>query len=104
MSDASWLTDDVVAAVARHMNDDHADDNVVICRALGGYPEATAATFTGMTTTAARFTASGPDGERTVEIDFADRVTERAEVRTQVAALYHRSAALLGLPPRQSEH
>lgn len=100
MSDAGWLTNEVIAAVARHMNTDHADDNVVICRGLGGYPGATTATFVGMTTTAARFAASGSDGEREIEIPFADEVTERPEVRTQVAALYHRSAAQLGLPPR----
>lgn len=100
MSDAAWLTDDVIAAVAHHMNTDHADDNVVICRGLGACGDATAATFVGMTTKVARFSVTLPDGTHEIEIAFADEVTERAEVRTQVADLYHRSAALLGLPPR----
>jgi putative heme iron utilization protein len=39
---------EAVAQIARHMNDDHADDNVLIVRALGGQPEATAARMSGM--------------------------------------------------------
>ncbi|HET8930343.1 MAG TPA: DUF2470 domain-containing protein [Acidimicrobiales bacterium] len=101
MSGGDWLTDEVITAVAHHMNSDHVDDNVVICRGLGGCDDATAATFVGMTTTVARFSVTGPDGEREIEIEFADEVSERAQVRTEVAGLYHRSAALLGLPPRE---
>ncbi len=100
MSDAGWLGDDVVAAVARHMNTDHVDDNVVICRGLGACEDATAATFVGMTTSAARFSVTVRDGTREIEIPFAEEVTERAQVRARVADLYHRSAALLGLPPK----
>ena len=99
MSD-DWLTDEVIAAVAAHMNDDHADDNVVICRGLGGVPDATSATFVGLTTTAARFSVTDADGTRDVEIAFENEVTERAMVRTEIAGPYHRAAALLGLPPR----
>lgn len=101
MSDDSWLTDEVIAAVTHHMNTDHVDDNVVICRGLGGCDDAIAATFVGMTTTAARFTVTDARGPREVEIAFAETVTERAQVRAEVAGLYHRSAALLGLPPRE---
>lgn len=100
MSGDDWLTDEVIAAVAHHMNADHVDDNVVICRGLGGCDDATAATFVGMTTKVARFTVTEPGGEREIEIGFADEVSERAQVRTEVAGLYHRSAAMLGLPPR----
>ena len=100
MSDDAWLTDEVIAAVAHHMNTDHVDDNLVICRGVGGCTEATAATFVGMTTTVARFSVTVPGGTREIEVPFADEVTERAQVRSEVAGLCHRSAALLGLPPR----
>ncbi len=100
MSGDAWLTDEVVAAVAHHMNTDHAEDNVVICRGLGGVEDAETAEFVGMTTTAAHFRVTTPGGTRQVEVPFAEAVTERPEVRVQVADLYHRSAALLGLPPR----
>ncbi len=95
MTGAEWLTDDVIEAVARHMNTDHADDNVVICRGLGGCPDTIAARFVGMTTTGARFAATVPEGQRDVEVTFAEAVTERSQVRTQVAALYHRSVEML---------
>ena len=39
---------EVVAAIARHMNEDHSADSVLICRALGGQPGTTAATMTGL--------------------------------------------------------
>lgn len=100
MSDDAWLTDDVVDAVAQHMNTDHVDDNVVICRGLGGCGDATAATFVSMTPTAARFAVTTPAGTREIDVAFAAEVTERAQVRAEVAGLYHRSAALLGLAPR----
>lgn len=99
MSDA-WLTDEVVDAVAKHMNTDHLGDNVVICRGLGGVGDATAARFTGLTTTGARFVVTTDAGDQDIEVPFDRPVTERAEVREQVAALYHRSAQILGLPPR----
>ncbi len=101
MSDGAWLTDDVVAAVAEHMNTDHAADNVVICRGLGGHDATASAVFTGMTTREAVFTATDAAGEEVeVRVPFANEVTARPEVRTEVADLYHRSAAMLGLPPR----
>ncbi|WP_417854184.1 DUF2470 domain-containing protein, partial [Actinoalloteichus caeruleus] len=37
------FTADVVAAVVRHRNEDHAEDSLVIRRALGGAPDATRA-------------------------------------------------------------
>lgn len=105
MSDASWLDADALAAIGRHMNEDHAADNVVICQGLGGHDDVVAAVFTGMTTTEAVFAATGTDGTETeVRVPFANEVTARPEVRTEIASLYHRSAAILGLPPRDGEH
>ena len=98
--EADWLTDEVIAAVARHMNNDHAEDNAVICRGVGGRAEVTAARFVGMTTRACGFAITTPDGSSELEVPFANEVTERAEVRAEVAALYHRSAAMLGIAPR----
>jgi hypothetical protein len=95
-----WLTDDVIAAVAHHMNTDHAEDNLVICRGVGGVPDATTAHFEGLDRHSATFVATTPDGTRTVRVPFAAPVTERAAIRAEVAALFHTSAAQLGLPPR----
>lgn len=99
-SEGAWLSPDVVAAVARHMNDDHAEDNVVICRGVGGHPTTTSASFVGLDTTEATFLAVTPDGDFDIRVPFAQPVHDRSDVRVAVAELFHRSAALLGMPER----
>jgi hypothetical protein len=98
---SDWLTPDVVTAVAAHMNGDHPEDCVVICRVLGGRPDTTSAVMSDLDVTAIHFTATGPDGDAAVRIPFAAELTARAEVRAEVARMYHESAAVLGLPPRE---
>lgn len=95
----SPFSPEVVAAIARHMNDDHAEDNVTICRGLGGQPAASAATMTGM----------GPDGlelEATVDgralpvtIPWSAPVTERTQVRSEVVRMHAEASAALGQAP-----
>lgn len=103
MSDGGWITQDVVDAVLAHMNGDHADDCAVICRGLGGRPHTTAARMTALDTVGIELLAAGPDGEEVVRVPFTEPLTERAQVRAEVARMYHESAAALGLPPR-GEH
>ena len=95
------FTPDVVEAVMAHMNGDHPDDCAVICRVLGGRPDTTEARMTGMDADGIEFAAVGPDGEVALRIPFAERLTERPQVRAEVARMYHESAAVLGLPPRE---
>jgi putative heme iron utilization protein len=95
-----WLTDDVVSAVTAHMNGDHAEDNVVICRVAGERPDTTAATLVGLDGDAVEFRTDGPGGERLVRIPFSSPLADRAQIRAEVARMYHDSAAALGLPPR----
>lgn len=97
----SPFTADVVEAVARHMNGDHAEDCVVICRVLGGRDDTTEATMTGLDAEAIEFLATTPEGELTIRVPFSEPLTERAQVREQVARMYHESAAALGLPTRE---
>ncbi len=101
---AGLFTPDVIAAVTRHMNDDHADDNVVICRALGGVPDATAATMTGLDDTGIIFDVTTPAGTTVATIAWAAPVTERPQIRAEVAAMYHRACAELGIAPTVGEH
>ena len=100
MTDA-WLTDDVKRAVMAHMNGDHAEDNVVICRVAGERPDTTAASFVGLDGEAVEFRTEGPSGERIVRIPFSSPLADRAQIRAEVARMYHESAAALGLPPRE---
>ena len=100
-TDEPFPSDAVVAAIMRHMNEDHAEDSVLICRALGGQPGTTAATMTGMDADAIRFDATvAGDDAVAVTVPWQERLTERAQVRAEVVRMYHESCAALGLEPR----
>ncbi|MEV7230213.1 MULTISPECIES: biliverdin-producing heme oxygenase [Polymorphospora] len=91
---------EVVAAISRHMNDDHPADSLLICRALGGRPTATAARMAGMDADGIDFVAT-VDGEPVpVRVPFGERLTQRPQVRKEVVRMYHESCAALGVPPR----
>jgi putative heme iron utilization protein len=96
-----WCTPEVVAAVLAHMNGDHADDCVTLCRALAGQPDATAARMSGLDPDGMDLVATGPAGDVAVRIPFGHRLGARAEVRAEVARLYHEAAERLGLPARE---
>ena len=100
-ADAGWLTDDVKAAVLRHMNEDHPEDCAVICRALGGRPATTAAVLTGMDLEGFDLVATDPDGQHPVRVPFSSPLADRGQIRAEAARMYHESAEALGLPPRE---
>lgn len=91
----SFLTPDVVEAVVRHMNGDHADDNVVICQGVGGRPDVQTATMTGIDEHAIEFSAQTPEGAVPLRIPFDQPLRERPDVREAVARLFRRSEELL---------
>ena len=92
---------DVVEQIALHMNADHAGDNVLIVRALGGVPSATSARMSGMDADGIEFAAVVNDIEVPVRISFAERLTERRQVRAEVVRMYREACAALDLDPRQ---
>ncbi|GIG58044.1 hypothetical protein Lfu02_24160 [Longispora fulva] len=87
---------DVVAAVGRHMNDDHSADSVVICRALGGVPDALVARMTGLDGDGIDFEVTEPVLVA-VRVPWSRALTERAEIRVEVTRMYHEARELLGL-------
>jgi hypothetical protein len=92
--------EDVVAAVLSHMNDDHTDDSLVIVRGFAE-PRATAATMTGLDTEAGEWSAEVAGEKHRVRIPWLGPVSERADIRREVVALYDAGLERLGLPPRQ---
>ncbi|WP_408897282.1 DUF2470 domain-containing protein [Nocardioides sp. R1-1] len=91
----------VVDAVLAHMNGDHLDDNLLIVRAHG-VPEATAASMSDADGEAGTWTVIGPEGplgERRIRWPNGP-ITERAEIRREVVALYDAACAALGVEPR----
>ncbi|UBU14189.1 DUF2470 domain-containing protein [Nonomuraea gerenzanensis] len=94
------FTADAVEAIKRHMNDDHADDGLIIVRGLGGRPDAQTALTSDVDAEAITFTIDG--GER-VRVPWGETLTERAQVRKAVVRLYREACEKLGIPAR-GEH
>ena len=100
---AAPFTPDVVAAVTAHMNGDHADDNVLIVRALGGVPDATSAEMIGCDETGIHFVAATPAGPSSVTVPWGTPIEDRAGIRLEVVRMYHEACTALGVEPRQAE-
>lgn len=94
------FTADVVEQIARHMNSDHAEDNLLIVRALGGIPAATAARMSGVDADGMEFAAVVDGIAVPVRVPFGERLTERHQVRTEAARMYREACAALGVEPR----
>ncbi|WP_067604325.1 DUF2470 domain-containing protein [Nocardiopsis listeri] len=94
---------EVVDAVTRHMNDDHPEDTLVICRGLGGEPDATAARMVGLDAEGGDYVIIVDGTERTMRVPWGEKLTERAQIRWEVVRMYRESCLRLGLSPRR-EH
>ncbi|GAA1685155.1 hypothetical protein GCM10009830_35670 [Glycomyces endophyticus] len=81
----------VVAAICHHMNHDHAEDTLVICRGAGGRPEAASARMTGFDGEGADFAAAVDGGEVAIRVAWARPLTERAEVRPEIVRIFTES-------------
>ncbi|WP_084964133.1 DUF2470 domain-containing protein [Thermoactinospora rubra] len=99
MTSLTPFTPDVVEAIKRHMNDDHADEARIIVRALGGRPDAAQVSTSDVDAEGIEFVA---DGER-VRIPWGETLTERAQARLAVVRLYREACEKLGISPR-GEH
>ena len=96
---------EVVAAVCAHMNDDHVEDSLLIVRSLGGRPEATAASMTGLDDTTAIFVATVDGSDVEVRVPWSETIGERAQIRAEVVRMYHEACAALDIEPRAAaEH
>ena len=93
------FSSDVVAAVLRHMNDDHTDDSLLISRAFGSV-DAGSATMTNLDEHGATFTYLLDAEQHTVVVPWTTTIAERAEIRREVVVMYERACAALGLEPR----
>lgn len=91
---------DVVAAVCRHMNGDHPDDSLLICRTLGGRPDATAATMTGLDEHGADFEVTAAGGVGHVRLPWSTTLTARPQIRLEVVRMYEEACAAAGREPR----
>lgn len=93
------FTPEVVAQIARHMNDDHAEDNVLIVRGLGGIGTASAARMSSLDPDGMDFEATVNGIAVPVRIPFSERLTERRQVRGEAVRMYQQACAALGIAP-----
>lgn len=97
--------DAALRGVLGHMNNDHADDNVLIARAFSPGADVVAAEMTGFDGDGGRWRATTAAGEQ-VQVAIAwpgGAITERREVRREIVALYDAACARLGVTPRPHE-
>lgn len=91
---------DIIDAILRHMNGDHTDDNLLIARAFVD-PAAEASTMTGLDGDGGRWDVTVADTTNSATVPWpAGPITERAEVRREIVALYDGACAVLGVQPR----
>lgn len=91
---------DVVAAVAKHMNEDHTEDSLMIVKTLGDTPDATAAELFHLDGAGVDFKVTVGDEERAVRVPFSRPLTERPAIREELTRMSTEAAAALGIAPR----
>ncbi|NQX28242.1 DUF2470 domain-containing protein [Microbacteriaceae bacterium VKM Ac-2854] len=91
---------EIVAAILSHMNVDHGGDGRTIVRAFAE-PDADSVRMTALDGDAGEWDATVGTETRAVRIPWTTPITERAEIRREIVALYDLAATKLGLPPRE---
>jgi heme iron utilization protein len=84
--------DPVTPAAGRaiaHLNADHADDLAAMVRAFGGYPDADAATCTGIDRYGLDLRVHGPRGTGHARVAFPERLDSADQLRSAATALAH---------------
>ncbi|NEA30881.1 DUF2470 domain-containing protein [Streptomyces sp. SID13031] len=80
---------EIVLAVLRHMNEDHAHDSLLIVRTLGGQPTATSVVLTSIGPDGATFKAMLPTGDSIdVILAWSSTIRERPQFRGEFARWY----------------
>jgi putative heme iron utilization protein len=77
----------------RHLNEDHADALLVIARALGGYPDATAAHCSGLDRRGIDLTVDTPRGRAPARVAFPRPLDAGAQLRAATVDLTRRARA-----------
>lgn len=87
MADAAPFTPDVVAAIVRHMNDDHEADALAIARGRGAVPEATRASVVGLGPEGIELVVEVDGEERHTRVPWGETPTDRPGVRHEIVRL-----------------
>lgn len=79
----------------RHLNDDHPDALLAMARALGGHPDATAASCTGADRYGLDLRVETPRGTAPARVNYAEPISEPDGMRSATVELARRSRSLL---------
>jgi putative heme iron utilization protein len=103
MSEGNPFAGEIVDGVRFHMNRDHRADSLLIVRALGGQPTATAAEVTDLDGTTIEFRAQVAGSDVSVRVPWSQPLTERAQIRAEVTRMYDEACGVLGIEPRAAQ-
>lgn len=94
--------DAALAGVLGHMNDDHADDNLLIARAFSPLADVVTSQMVGFDGDGGDWLVGLADGEEhVIRVPWpGGSITERRDVRREIVALYDESCRRLGVEPR----
>ncbi|MFC0626684.1 DUF2470 domain-containing protein [Kribbella deserti] len=85
----------VVDAVLQHMNEDHAEDCLLIVRMLGGVPDAVAVALTAIDPAGAVYAVGRPQRAAVqVVIPWKSQIVDRPQFRNEFARMYRQAADL----------
>ena len=94
---------DVVAAVLHHMNEDHIEDNVLIVSAFSGR-DVRDATMHDLDEHGGTWHYAFDGEQHELHIPWpSGQLSERAEIRRDIVALYDAACGKLGVEPRPHE-
>jgi putative heme iron utilization protein len=79
------------ASAIAHLNIDHADALLVIAQALGGYPDATAATCSGLDRLGIDLALHTPRGRAPTRVAFPEALTDSSQLRAATVELTRRA-------------
>ncbi len=87
MAEPDPLAGAVAAGIIAHMNDDHADSQVLYCQHLLGRADTTSASMSAVDRYGFDMVAVGPTGRAAVRMAFAEPCDDAVAVRTALVAL-----------------
>lgn len=99
----SPFSQQVVDAVATHMNMDHPEDSLLIVKSLGAQPTATAASVSDLDGDSITFEAVIDGQAQPVRVPWSTPLTERPQIRVEVTRMYYEACEALGVQPREAE-
>ncbi|MGH3263677.1 MAG: DUF2470 domain-containing protein, partial [Trebonia sp.] len=98
MSDASAnpFSEQVITAVATHMNMDHLDSSLRIVQVLGGRSDATSAKLHSLDGEAVEFEAVIAGSPQVVRVPWQQPISERGEIRVEIERMNVEACTVLG--------